>query len=156
MVDAIKDIKHLQKNLSRYGTSNNPVIKQQYNSLRIQIAKIVQVLESIRNAESSDIPSLMIDQLRLETDNNYTQQNKDINEMIRNRQISAEMTISLMNDKAYVYNISRKLIEMGHTLFIRQNKDLSTAEKTIQLDESVIKDIHDSHQPENEEVNHGP
>lgn len=156
MVDAIKDIKHLQKNLSKYGANNNPVIKQQYNGLRIQIAKIVRVLESIRNAESSDIPSLMIDQLRLETDNNYTQQNKDINDMIRNRQISAEMTISLMNDKAYVYNISRKLIEMGHTLFIRQNKDLSSAEKTIQLDESVIKDIHDSHQPENEEVNHGP
>jgi len=154
MVDAIKDIKHLQKNLEKYAASNNPVINQQYNSLRIQIAKTVQSLEMIRKAESRDIPSLMIDQLRLETDSLYTQQNKSINEMIRKRQITADMAVSLMNDKAYVYNISRKLIEMGHTLFIQQNKDLSTAEKTIQLDHSELKDIHDLHQPENEEIKH--
>lgn len=155
MVDAIKDIKHLQKNLVNYTASENPVIKEQYNSLRIQIAKLLQSLELIRSAESRDIPSLMIDQLRLESDTQYTQQNKNINEMIRNRQITADMAISLMNDKAYVYNISRKLIEMGHTLFIKHNKDLSAAEKTIQLDESELQNIHDLHQPENEEINHG-
>jgi phosphate:Na+ symporter len=66
MVDAIKDIKHLQKNLLHYADSHNSVIKEQYNSLRVQIATLVQSLESIRTAESKDIPSLMIDQLRLE------------------------------------------------------------------------------------------
>jgi phosphate:Na+ symporter len=154
MVDAIKDIKHLQKNLTHYAFSNNSVIKQQYNSFRIQVANVVQSLELIRTAESKDIPSLMIDQLRLETDSRDTQQNKSINEMIRSRQITADMAVSLMNDKAYVYNISRKLIEMGYTLFIQQNKDLSAAEKTIQLDHSEIKNIHDLHQSEKEEISH--
>lgn len=154
MVDAIKDIKHLQKNLAKYTISNNSVIKEQYNLLRIQIAKLVQSLEQIRTAESDDIPSLMIDQLRLESDNQYTQQNKAINEMIRKHQITADMAVSLMNDMAYVQNISRKLIDMGRTLFIQQNKDLSAAEKTIQLDRSELQTIHDSHQPEHEEINH--
>jgi phosphate:Na+ symporter len=154
MVDAIKDIKHLQKNLAHYAFSHNSVIKQQYNNLRVQLAKLVQSLELIRTAGSSDIPSLMIDQLRLETDTRDTQQNKSINEMIRSHQITADMAVSLMNDKAYVYNISRKLIEMGYTLFIQQNKDLSAAEKTIQLDQNELKNIHDLHQPENTEANH--
>ena len=157
MVDAIKDIKHLQKNLAHYADSNNTVIRDQYNSIRIQIARLVQSLESIRLAESKDIPSLMIDQLRLETDIQYTQQNKEINEMIRRHQITAEMAISLMNDKAYVYNISNKLIEMGNTLFIKHNKDLSDAEKTVQLDVNELQDLHDIHQPENQngEISHG-
>jgi phosphate:Na+ symporter len=154
MVDAIKDIKHLQKNLAHYAMSNNSVITQEYNKLRIQLAKLVQSLELIRTAESKDIPSLMIDQLRLETDTLDTQQNKSINEMIRRHLITADMAVSLMNDKAYVYNISRKLIEMGYTLFIQQNKDLSAAEKTIQLDQNELKNIHDSHQSENEEKRH--
>lgn len=146
MVDAIKDVKHMQKNLAKYTVSNNQVIKEQYNGLRIQIAQLVQSLESIRTAESSDIPSLMIDQLKLESNTQYTLHNKNINEMIRKRVITADMAISLMNDRAYVYNISRKLIDMGETLFIKQNKGISKAEKTLQLDDNELKDIHDQHQ----------
>ena len=155
MVDAIKDIKHLQKNLAYYSVSHNPVIKQQYNSFRIQMAKTVQSLELIRIADSKDIPSLMIDQLRLESDTQYTHQNKVINEMIRKHEITADMAISLMNDKAYVYDFSRKLINVGYTLFIKQNKGLSSAEKTIQLDQSELETIHDMHQAEKKEINHG-
>jgi phosphate:Na+ symporter len=155
MVDAIKDIKHLQKNLAKYTVSNNDVIKAQYNGFRIQIASLVQSLESIHHARPEDIPSLMLDQLKVESDTHYTQQNKSINEMIRNRRISAEMAISLMNDASYVYNISRKLIEMGDTLFIKQNKELSAAEKTIRLDDNELKDIHDLHHPKTEELTNG-
>lgn len=155
MVDAIKDIKHLQKNLAKYGVSNNSVIKAQYNGLRLQIATIVQSLEMIRRAESADLPSLMIDQLKVRSDAWYTQQNKNINDMIREHRITAEMATSLINDGSYVYNISRKLIEMGHTLFIKQNKELSDVEKTIQLDDSELRDIHDTHQLKGEEFNHG-
>ena len=155
MVDAIKDVKHLQKNLILYTISHNAVIKEQYNLLRIQIAQLVQALESIRTADSEDIPSLMIDQLKLDSGAQFTQQNKDINKMIQNQQITADMAISLMNDKAYVYNISRKLIEMGQTLFIKHNKDLSSAEKAIQLDDSELKKIHDQHQVDKEAINNG-
>ena len=155
MVDAIKDVKHLQKNLANYTTSHNNVIKEQYNVIRIQIAQLVRALELIRTAESADIPSLMIDQLKLESDTQYTDQNKVINQMIHDQQITADMAISLMNDKAYVYNISRKLIEMGQTLFIKHNKDISDAEKTVQLDENELKDIHDQHQSGQQEINHG-
>ena len=155
MVDAIKDVKHLQKNLANYTTSHNNVIKEQYNVIRIQIAQLVRALELIRTAESADIPSLMIVQLKLESDTQYTDQNKVINQMIHDQQITADMAISLMNDKAYVYNISRKLIEMGQTLFIKHNKDISDAEKTVQLDENELKDIHDQHQSGQQEINHG-
>jgi phosphate:Na+ symporter len=155
MVDAIKDVKHLQKNLAKYTISSNSVIKDQYNVLRIQIAQLVKSLELIRTAESDDIPSLMIDQLKLESDTQYTLQNKVINEMIQGKQITADMAISLMNDKAYVYDMSRKLIEMGQTIFIKHNKDLSEAEKTVQLDDSEIKEIHDQHQSVNEEIKNG-
>ncbi len=148
MVDAIKDVKHLQKNLAIYTVSHNVAIKEQYNGIRIQIAELIRALESIRNAGSADIPSLMIDELKLNLDTQRTEQNRIINHMIHDQSITAEMAISLMNDKTYVYHISRKLIDMGNTLFIQRNKELSKAEKSIQLTDTELKDIHDEHQKE--------
>lgn len=148
MVDAIKDIKHLQKNLLHYANSNNSVIKEQYDSLRIQLAALLRDLELIRRAETDDIPSLMIDQLKLDSDSRYAAQNQQINQFIRDHKISADMATSLMNDQAYVYNVTRKLIEMGQTLFIRHNKDLSSAEKMVQLDDNELREIHETHHPE--------
>jgi phosphate:Na+ symporter len=155
MVDAIKDIKHLQKNLLRYANSQNAVIKTQYDQLRIQIATLLRDLESIRRAESDDLSSLMIDQLKLDSDSRYSQQNLQINQFIRERKISAEVATSLMNDQAYVHNVSRKLIEMGQTLFVKQNKELSSAEKIVQLDDNELREIHDYHHEDNEGKSHG-
>ena len=155
MIDAIKDVKHLQKNLIRYTHGHHAVIKAQYNDLRVQLALLIRNLETIHHAESVDIPAMMIDQLKLERDTRYTQQNKAIDEMIRERKITADMATSLMNDQSYVYNISRNLIEMGQTLFVSQNKELSDIEKSIQLDDAEIKSLHDRHQSDQEEKHHG-
>lgn len=148
MIDAIKDVKHLQKNLIRYTHGHHAVIKAQYNDLRLLLAKLIRDLETIHHAESVDIPSMMIDQLKLERDTRYTEQNRAIDEMIRERKITADMATSLMNDQSYVYNISRNLIEMGQTLFVSQNKELSDVEKSVQLDDSELKSLHDQHQSE--------
>ena len=148
MVDAIKDIKHLQKNLLRYSYTQNSVIKQQYDTLRIQIATLLRGLELVHHAETDDLPSLMIDQLKLDSDSRYSNQNLQINQFIREHRISAEVATSLMNDQAYVYNVSRKLIDMGQTLFVKQNKELSGAEKIVQLDDNELREIHDHHHEE--------
>jgi phosphate:Na+ symporter len=155
MVDAVKDIKHLQKNLLRYASSGNSVIKTQYDLLRVQIATLIRDLESIHQAETGDLPSLMIDQLKLDSDSRYSEQNLQINQFIREHKISAEVATSLMNDQAYVYNVSRKLIEMGQTLFVRQNKELSSAEKIVQLDDNELREIHDYHHSEKEAESNG-
>ncbi len=155
MVESIKDIKHLQKNLAHYTLSDNTVIRRQYNQIRIQLARLVRSIEAIHHAKADDIPSLMIDQIKLEAEQDYAQQNERINAMIQQEQITSDMAISLMNDKAYVYDFSRKLIEMAETLFIKHNKDLSSAEKTIQLDDNELRDIRDQHKQRQEEAADG-
>ncbi len=150
IVDAIKDIKHLQKNLLKFAQSENDDIKQQYDALRVQVAKLLRELEVIRYADTEDLPSLMIDQLKLDTDTRYGEQNAEINALIRDQKISAEQATSLMNDQAYVYDIARNLIDMGQTLFIRQNKEVSDAEMLVQLDDVELRQIQDQHRDNNQ------
>ena len=146
MVDALKDVKHLQKNLIKYSSSDNVIIRNQYNSLRVQVAQLVRELELLRHAQADDIPSLMIDQLKLDSDKRYTDMNSSINELIRLKQISAIAATSLMNDQAYVYNLSRKLVETGQTLFVIHNKELTAAERSLRLDETELKEIRDQNE----------
>lgn len=155
MVDTVKDIKHLQKNLVNYTRGHNKNINQQYNRIRMQIVNVVRAIETIRNADSDDIPSLMVDQLKLESGNEYSKQNEVINEMIFKHQIDEDMAISLMNDKAYVYDFSRKMINIAETLFIKHNKKLSDADKNIQLDESELRHIREQHQLRQKETENG-
>lgn len=148
MVDAIKNIKHLRKNMILYSKVPNTVIKRQYDAIRLEIARVVSSIEQIRHAKPEQMPSLMIDQIRLEIDTEYKDYNKSVSELIQAGRIDSEMAISLMNDLSYLYNFSTHLIDMAHTLFIKHNKELSGAEKTVQLDEQELRDIQDRHESE--------
>ncbi len=150
MVEAIKDIKHLQKNLARYTHDRNIYIQREYNRIRIQLIDMVLAIEAIRYPEENDVPALMIDALKLDAKNEQTRQNETINEMILNHHIDTDMATSLMNDKTYAYDFARKLISVAETLFVKHNKALTEADKTIQLDESEIIDIHHQQQTQEE------
>ncbi len=143
MVDAIKAVKHLQKNLIRYSRSPNLHIRRQYQQLRIQVARLLRDLERLRQAGPEDMPGVLVDQLKMDTQLFYTEMNRNIDEMIRQQQITPEMATSLMNDLTYVHTIYQRLVEVGETLFVRQNRALSDAEKSLQLDEVELKAAHD-------------
>jgi phosphate:Na+ symporter len=140
MVDAIKAVKHLQKNLLRYSRSPNLHIRRQYQQLRIQVAKLLRELENLRHAGPEDMPGVLIDHLKMETRQFYITMNRNIDEMIRQQQITPEMATSLMNDLTYVHTIYQRLVEVGETLFVRQNPALSDAEKSLQLDELELRE----------------
>ena len=48
-VEAIKDTKHMNKNLSRYILSENGYIRAEYNKFRIQLGSLMRELDNIRN-----------------------------------------------------------------------------------------------------------
>ena len=144
MVDAIKAMKHLQKNLIRYSHSPNLFIRQQYQVLRMQVARLLRDLEQLRKATPEDMPALLVDHLKMDTQRFYTEMNRNIDEMIRLQQITPEMATSLMNDLTYVHTIYQRLVEVGETLFVRQNKALSDAEKSLQLDDAELKEMEET------------
>lgn len=111
---ALKDIKHLQKNMAVYIASPNPHIRDEYNELRRRIVKIMRRLEKIRSSEPTKLTHKALNRL---LEKNTTLQQRKLDELIRKRHISAGMAISLMNDSNYTYNIVRNLIKT-HELLI--------------------------------------
>ena len=119
IVEAIKDTKHLQKNLIKYTISSNEHIKAQYDGIKKGLAELLRTIHTVRNMERYDEIVTLITKIKIHTEQYDIIANGTLDEMIRNNLITNEMASSLMNDSAYAYNISTKLIEMAEILFIK-------------------------------------
>lgn len=119
IVEAVKDTKELQKNIDRYLKNKNENIKTEYNHLREKIAKMLNKVQNIRNKED-DIEALTkIEFLRQEIEDLDVVETGKIDKLIRESMIDSKMATSLINDSAFAYDISRKLIEVATTLWIK-------------------------------------
>jgi phosphate:Na+ symporter len=136
---ALKDVKHLQKNMLLYIDSDNPHISSEYNRLRQRIAKVMRRLEEIkRKEETSSTSILSLDALKLTLEKNMSLLHERLDKVIRDGHISAEMAISLMNDSNYTYSIIHNLIQINHNHLKSEEGVETEAEHMIALNKDEI------------------
>jgi phosphate:Na+ symporter len=136
IVEAIKDTKHLQKNLQRYMVSSNPDIRNSYNKIRSHIATIIQEILEIRQQENGVMDMLSLDALKLVIDEHKNAMTEEMTKLIANRKISPQMGSSLLNDSTYAHEVSMSLVLAAQTLFGASEPDLLHAARTVTLDDS--------------------
>jgi phosphate:Na+ symporter len=146
VVEAIKDAKHLQKNMVRFINSGNRPMRQAYDQLRSQLAVIIRKLEEIRLTDTSDTAILSLDALKLMIKQTHEAFYLSLIEMIRNHRIMPEMGTSLMNDSNYSYSIAMNLVRAAQTLFVSGPRDLAQAVRTIALDDNELQAVSDQQQ----------
>ena len=64
IVEAIKDTKHLQKNLVKYSNSANEHIKQQYSTIKKDLAELLRNINIIATTNEEDTIVLLLSKLR--------------------------------------------------------------------------------------------
>jgi len=141
LVEAIKGIKHLHKNLKIYMVSSNPHIQQEYNNIRRQIARVLRELEALQSTNDEANTILSLDQLKMEISERDIIATGTLDSLIRKNRITAKMATSLMNDSAYCQDICRDLIHMGAILFVTSDPGEKEAEQIVALDESEINEV---------------
>lgn len=138
IVEAIKDTKHLQKNLSRYITSDNHYLRKEYEQLRLDLATLLRELEVIKTTGTTESAVLSLDILRLKTKENDKALNNRLAEAVREKVIDAKQATSLMNDSNYVYEMTKNLVKMGEVLFSTENESVREAEQNLKLEEAEL------------------
>ena len=132
IVTAIKAMKELQKNIDRYMCAENTDIRQEYNSIRLNLAVLLRAL--FISAEEEH-PAQRLEQLRtfrtrMEEEDIIA--NGTLDGLIREQRITPDMATSLMNDSAFSYDIQNNLINAAEIVFA----NLYSTEKDMQLDEA--------------------
>lgn len=122
MLEALKDLKHLQKNLLRFLVSPNPYLRREYVAIRERLAVLLAGLQALAADPDRD-PAPALEALRSVVAAHDIVANGTLDQLIRDKRISAENATSLMNDSSYAHDIATNLLDMAGVL-LRSLKDL--------------------------------
>ena len=148
IVEAIKSISHLEKNLNRYLTSPNPAIRKEYETIRLQLASVLHTLAMAREHGDDSALLLSLDSLKIDVAESRRQLNTTVDRLIRHHHITPKMASSLMNDTNYAMDAANKLIEMGGLLFSTADSSTRSAERSLSLEDHEIGEVTSDQAPE--------
>ncbi|MEK6659000.1 MAG: Na/Pi symporter [Campylobacterota bacterium] len=119
IVEAMKNMRDLQKNIFYYSKSRNSYIQDEYNNLRLYIAKTIDAIEKLKEHDDDldTISSLEI--LKENTKALDDIKNSRIDALIRENKIDSKMATSLINDSSFAYDVTQKLIQVATILWIK-------------------------------------
>ena len=141
IVEAIKDTKHMHKNLSQYIVSDNQNIRAEYNQIRVQLGSVLRRLAEAKEERDDPTAVLSLDTIKLEMEENDSTANGILEVLIRENSITAEMATSLMNDSAYAYDVAKNLVQMGEVLLASGDQELKEVGRSIALDEDEVEEV---------------
>lgn len=141
LVEAVKDTKHLQKNLIKYSNSANAHIKEQYDHIRKNLAELLRNINIVATTDEEDVILLLLSKAKVHTEKYDILANGTLDRLIREGLITNEMATSLMNDSAYAYDISKNLIAMAEVTFINRNTNTEQINEEMAMNAEDIKEI---------------
>jgi phosphate:Na+ symporter len=118
IVETIKDSRELQKNIIQYMKSKNDHMKIEYNFLRSEIAKTLNGIYLLRNQEDDFDTLTKIKLLQESLERLDMMENDRIDTLIRDHKIEPKMATSLINDSAFAYDTSKKLLDAATIIWI--------------------------------------
>jgi phosphate:Na+ symporter len=118
IVQNIKILLDLQKNILKYSKSSNSNIKDEYNKIIIDLIYFIKDINKIVSLSNYEEKILYTSELELLLDKNNKKNNKNIDKLIRGGLITNEMTSSLINDNNNKNLIIGNIFDISQTIFI--------------------------------------
>jgi phosphate:Na+ symporter len=138
VIEAVKGVKHLRKNLTKSLQSDDLIVKREYDRLRKLILKMLRDIDVVRTADALSRSVMPFDRLKLEIEEKTRLFNEGLDTLIREQTIDVYTATSLMNDISYCREICWDLVEAGSALFSDSAPDEKDAIQSIALGEHEI------------------
>ncbi|WP_299333520.1 Na/Pi cotransporter family protein [uncultured Psychroserpens sp.] len=117
MVEIIRDVSELSRNITLYLNSDNKHIKKEYNKLRKRVAKVLRVIHLFRTEKDNESYYKTLKKLEQEARANKYRDNLELDAIIRKDLITVDMASSLVNDTDNVNDIIKNLISVAALLY---------------------------------------
>lgn len=125
IIEAIKNMRDLQKNILYYSKSKNSYVKDEYSNLRLYIARTIDTIEKLKEHDDELDVISAIELLKENTKALESIKNSRIDTLIRENSIDSKMATSLINDSVFAYDVTQKLIQVATILWIK-DRDIRT------------------------------
>ncbi|MBW2421657.1 MAG: hypothetical protein JRH19_24165 [Deltaproteobacteria bacterium] len=143
LVEAVKGVTHLQKNMKTFIHSPNPEMAAAYEEIRQRIGGVLREIDTVRRAGEDRLAILSLNDTKVSIRQEDVLANGHLDDLVRGNRITAPQATSLINDNGYAYGICKGLIEMGQILFAVHDEGLRDAQRSLALDEDEIEAMAD-------------
>jgi phosphate:Na+ symporter len=141
VIEAVKGVKHLKKNLDRFMLSDNEFAKKEYNRLRRLIITVLREIEDDRKTARESNSAMSLDHLKLEVEESTRKFGHGLDDLIRKERIDVQTATSLMNDISYCREICWDLVEAGTVLFSTSDFDETAVMRVLALADEEIAEM---------------
>ena len=117
MVEVIRNVGSLGRNVSNYLESDNKHIIKEYDRFRKMIIRVLGLIYLFRTEDENEIHYQRLLALKSKANQNTSIGNARIDELIRKDLISVDMASSLVNDHDYVNDLINRLITVAELLY---------------------------------------
>ncbi len=123
MVEIIRDIKDLSKNISYYIDSDSKNMSEQYSKFRRKIIEVMRVIYLFRHTQEEDKRKhhQTLVELKEKAKASIRTGSESINDLIRKDLVSPQMASSLVNDHNNVNDLIEKLISIAELLYAKRD-----------------------------------
>lgn len=129
MVEIIRNVKELNKNVTNCLNSDNEFMKKEYDKFRKKVVKVLRTIYLFRKNEDKDLYYDKLIILKNEARDAIHHSNKSIDRLIRKDLITTEMASSLVNDNDNVNDLIKKLIAVAELLYVERDDILENGDE---------------------------
>lgn len=138
IVQAIKSVKHLRKNILRYTTHPRGAASAVYNELRIELAWIMAEIHKLGAADPAERSTLWLDQASAQIEDSARSTTQWVDALIRTRNLTPGAATSFLNDSAYAHDAMRELLAAARILYATRDSAVAEVEQLLALDEDEL------------------
>lgn len=138
IVQAVKSVKHLRKNVLRYTARSQGKVTELYDGLRAEIARIIVEIRKLGLAAPEERSALWLDQERAQIEEDARSTSRRVETLIRQGDLAPSAATSFLNDSGYAYGAMRQLIEAARSYYIERDSAMAEVERLLALDEEEI------------------
>ena len=121
VVETIKGIRGMRKNVTQYMLSDNKYIQKEYDRLRRKVLRVLREIYFTRKDETPEAHLERLERLKEKAYKSDVLLDGTLDKLIREQKISSVMATSLANDSDNVADILKKLIETAELLYINSD-----------------------------------
>ena len=140
VVQAVKAVKHLRKNVLRYTTLSLGLTTQLYDGLRTEVARIASEIHALSRTDSEERSALWLDQERVQIEKDAHATAQRIDGLIRDSVLTPGSATSFLNDSTYAYAAMRQLTNAARRCYIERDRAMAEVEKILTLEDEELHD----------------
>lgn len=122
MVEVIKDSNELNRNVNKFLKEPHSVMLSEYDRYRKQMVRILRLIHGYQAADSEASFRIELEKFAKDARQARKMENRNIDRLIRENQITSEMGSSLVNDHDSFNRIIKNLILVSELLYAKQNE----------------------------------